>query len=242
MEETLDLRKILKVLKKRALLIMILGGCSLLAAALVSHFSLNPVYESSSQILVNQKSDGGGGSLAQNVEADLNLVNTYSVIIKSPVILEKVIKRMNLNTTVNELDKKITVKSASDSKVIEVSIRSESQQEATDIANTVSSIFKEEIQEVMEVNNVVILSPAVVKEGQLPVFPNFFLNLIIALSVGILFGIGIAFLLDYFDTSVKDKKDVERLLDVPLLAIISITDEIEKPNEQSITSFKEKEA
>jgi len=46
------------------------------------------------------------------------------------------------------------------------------------------------------------------------------LNLILGAGVGLIFGIGIAFLLEHMDTSVKSLEDVERYLQVPVLAVI----------------------
>ena len=56
--------------------------------------------------------------------------------------------------------------------------------------------------------------------SQTPVSPNVPLNLILGAVVGLIFGVGIAFFLEYIDTSVKSLEDVERYLQVPVLAVI----------------------
>ncbi len=53
-----------------------------------------------------------------------------------------------------------------------------------------------------------------------PVSPNVPLNLALGAVVGLIFGVGIAFCLEYLDTSVKSLEDVERFLKVPVLAVI----------------------
>jgi len=53
-----------------------------------------------------------------------------------------------------------------------------------------------------------------------PVSPNVSLNLILGAVVGLIFGVSIAFFLEYLDTSVKSLEDVERYLQVPVLAVI----------------------
>jgi succinoglycan biosynthesis transport protein ExoP len=52
------------------------------------------------------------------------------------------------------------------------------------------------------------------------IFPNITMNLLLGAGVGLVFGIGIAFLLEHLDTSVKSLEDVERYLQVPVLAVI----------------------
>ena len=52
------------------------------------------------------------------------------------------------------------------------------------------------------------------------VSPNIVLNLILGAVVGLVFGVGIAFCLEYLDTSVKSLEDVERFLQLPVLAVI----------------------
>jgi len=56
--------------------------------------------------------------------------------------------------------------------------------------------------------------------SQSPVSPNVTLNLVLGAVVGLVFGVGLAFFLEFLDTSVKSIEDVERHLQVPVLAVI----------------------
>ena len=53
-----------------------------------------------------------------------------------------------------------------------------------------------------------------------PAKPNVNLQLAIGAILGLVFGVGLAFFLEYLDTSVKSLEDVERYLQVPVLAVI----------------------
>jgi len=56
--------------------------------------------------------------------------------------------------------------------------------------------------------------------AEAPSRPNWTLNIGLGAVVGIVFGIGLAFFIEYLDTSVKTMEDVESLLGVPVLAVV----------------------
>ena len=53
-----------------------------------------------------------------------------------------------------------------------------------------------------------------------PSKPKVFLNMALAVVVGLIVGIGLAFFLEYLDTSVKTMEDVENFLQAPVLAVV----------------------
>nr|MBO2506992.1 capsular biosynthesis protein [Bacilli bacterium] len=226
MEETISLYDIFKVLKKRIVLILSITIISTLAAAIISFYVLTPIYQASTQILVNQKTSEQQNQIqTTDIQTNLQLINTYNVIIKSPVILSKVIEILDLNTTPSALSNQITVSNANNSQVVNISVQDEQAYLAVDIANTVAQVFQEEIKELMNVDNVNILSPAELPENPSPVKPNKMLNMAIALVIGLMVGVGLAFLLEYLDTTIKTEHDVEELLGLPILGFVSkITD------------------
>ena len=76
----------------------------------------------------------------------------------------------------------------------------------------------ETISSKMPPETVIMHDSPVISES--PVSPNVTLNLVLGAVVGLIFGVGIAFFLEYLDTSVKTLEDVERYLQVPVLAVI----------------------
>lgn len=237
MEETISLQDLFKTLKKRIGLIAILTIVAVTIAGVISFLLLTPVYQTSTEILVTQSAAETGQITNQNIQTDLQLINTYSGIIKSPAILDQVVEELDLELTTDQLTGKITVSNAEQSQIVNIAVQDEDPALAVDIANTTAEVFENDIQELMSVDNVSILSPAVLKENPSPVAPNPMLNMAIAAVVGLMLGVGVAFLLEYLDTTMKDQQDIEDILGIPLLGVISpIEDKAELNAENSTTS------
>ncbi|MGE7587272.1 YveK family protein [Peribacillus sp. NPDC101480] len=219
MEETISIQDIFKTLKKRWKLIMLLTLIAALISGTISYFLLTPVYQSSTQILVNQKQSENQLDSTQ-IKSNIDMINTYSVIIKSPAILEKVIDELELDQSVEQLSEKITINSQENSQVFSLTVQDSNPSQAVEIANTVSETFQKEIKDIMNVDNVSLLAKAEIKDNPTPVKPNPVLNVAIALVVGLMAGVGLAFLLEYMDNTIKDEDDIERLLELPILGSI----------------------
>ena len=126
------------------------------------------------------------------------------MIIKSPAILDKVIDDLDLTQSVDQLNQNISVNSQENSQVFSLTVTDSNASKAVEIANAVSGTFQKEIQGIMNVDNVSILAKAEVKENPTPVKPSPLLNIAIAVVVGLMAGIGLAFLLEYMDNTLKD--------------------------------------
>lgn len=236
MEETISLKELLGTLKKRLWLILAITIMATLVSGIISYFFLTPIYQASTQILVNQKKSDQAVYNPGEVQTNLQLINTYNVIIKSPAILELVIDELDLNMTSQELSNFITVGSEKDSQVVNIAVQNADKELAVDIANTTAQVFKKEITKIMNIDNVSILAQANDVQTQSPIKPKPPLNIAIALVVGLIAGVGLAFLLEYFDNTVKDAQDIERTLELPVLGVISVIDD------KQMEAIKEKQA
>lgn len=92
MENSLSLSKFLTALRKNLKLLILLPLIFILISALITMFLMKPKYEANTQVLVNQK-EKNSELMAQEVQSNIQLVNTYSEIVKSPRILDEVAKK-----------------------------------------------------------------------------------------------------------------------------------------------------
>ncbi|MDN5830230.1 MAG: Wzz/FepE/Etk N-terminal domain-containing protein, partial [Staphylococcus equorum] len=114
MESTVDLSKILQIIRKNLKLLIILPIICLLISAIVTFFFLDSKYQASTQVLVNQK-ESDSQMMAQEVQSNIQLVNTYAEIVKSPRIIDKVSKELDGKYSSDEINKILTVSNEADS-------------------------------------------------------------------------------------------------------------------------------
>ncbi|WP_226528028.1 YveK family protein [Metabacillus niabensis] len=232
MEETISLKELFLTLKKRLSLIIIITAIATATSGIVSYFLLTPIYESSTQILVNQTKSEEQLYNYNEVQTNLQLINTYNVVIKSPTILDKVIEKENLDTTASDLNELVTVSNEQNSQVVNIAVQNEDPKKAADIANSIASTFQEQISKIMNVDNVSILTQAQLGENPSPVKPQPVLNMAIALVVGLMAGVGLAFLLEYLDNTIKTEQDIENQLGLPVLGAITTINMDDEMKEQ----------
>ncbi|WP_338449985.1 Wzz/FepE/Etk N-terminal domain-containing protein [Niallia oryzisoli] len=238
MEETIHLKEVLLKLKKRLGLIVIFTTLAVIATGVMSYFVLPPIYQASTQLLVNKTQSEQPLYNPGEVQTNLQLINSYNVIIKSPAILDQVVEELGMNLTVAELNEKITVSSEEDSQVLNLTVQDSDPQMAANIANETAEVFQEKIVTLMNIDNVNILSKAKVEENPSPIKPKPLLNMALALVIGFMLGVGTALFLELLDNTIKSEQDIERLLQVPVLGAVAAFDSKSKSRKKN----KKKEA
>lgn len=217
MESTLDLSKIFGILRKNLKLLIILPLLGLVISAIISFFFLDAKYQASTQVLVNQK-ESDSQMLAQEVQSNIQLVNTYAEIVKSPRILEKVAKELNGNYSASEILNMISVSNEAESQVLNIDVESKSSNDSEKIANKIADVFSKEVPDIMSVDNVSILSKA--NETGHKVGPKPLINIVMGIIVGLIISILIIFIKELFDKRIKSEEDVENELELPVLGSI----------------------
>jgi succinoglycan biosynthesis transport protein ExoP len=97
-----------------------------------------------------------------------------------------------------------------------------------------------DLQKILKANNIRILDRAIKPEA--PVKPRVRLNILLGLIIGLMGGIGLAFLLEYMDITIKTQEEVEQELGLTFLGIIpSIgSNASRKSHYYSLKSFKKR--
>lgn len=220
MEETISLKDIFEILKKHLATIIISMFVGLGIAGIATFFIITPKYESQAQLIV--KLPRAENSNTQDVNTNLLMINTYKDLITGDLVMSTVKDRLeseyNLEMTTGELKSAIQVVQSQNSQMFSIVATDDKALDAEHIANTTAQVFQENAQDVMDVDKISIISNA--QASMSPVSPNNKLNLAIGLVLGLMVGIGLAFVLELLDRTVKDNRFVTETLDFTILGSV----------------------
>lgn len=223
-EQEIDLIELFNNIKKHTLLIIILGLLTGGVAYGVSSFVLTPKYDSNATMIVSNSTNTDSQSMEQaNVElsqinANKALISTYSEIVKSRGIADKVIQNLGLDMDYESFSQKVSIEPVNDTQIISVKVIDTIPERAKDIANETSNIFKDSIGDIMKVDNVQILDGATLPER--PSSPNIKKNTVIGVVLGLILGVMIAIFKELSDTTIKTQEDINQYFDLPVIGVV----------------------
>lgn len=217
MENSIDLLKIWKIIKNNLKILLILPILGLIIGLLFSLVLVQPKYQASTQVLVNQE-ESDASARAQEVQSNIQLVNTYAEIATSPRMLDEVAKELNNAYSAKELSSMISAANETESQILNIAVESPNKNDSEKIANVFAKVFSDETPKIMNIDNVSILSEADGTSTQTE--PKIMVNAILGLILGLVIAIIIIILKEIFDTRIKNEQDVEEELNIPVLGTI----------------------
>ena len=206
-EQTIDLRGIINIIRKRLGLILFSTFVVLVLGSIYTFLIATSVYTATTQLVVKLPNSDNSSAYAGQVAGNIQMANTINQVIVSPVILDKV--QSNLNLPSNAFQKQVTATTLTNSQVITLTVKYSNPYVAQKIADETANIFSMEAANLLNVTNVNILSKA--KAQTTPISPKPKLYLAISVIAGLVLGLAIALLKELFDNKINKEEDIETL-------------------------------
>ena len=149
-----NINRLISVLWNRIWRIML--GTLIGAAVLwvLSTVVIKPVYTASMSMYVYGNKNRSAAEETALTESDItvsqSLAETYGVIIQSNTVMEKIIKRLDLDMTKNQLKEKIKTASVQNTEILSVEVTDKDKKRAAEIANTIAKVLPGEISRVVK--------------------------------------------------------------------------------------------
>ncbi|WP_291628518.1 YveK family protein [Clostridium sp.] len=217
-EQVIRLDEIIEALKKKWLMIVSITLITTIIAAVFSFFIIKPQYEASTKVFVG-KEEGENQSYSQNdVLMYQKLMKTYSEAIKTKDLVSRGLKQSNIKLDAEEVLKNLTVVTVSDTQILQIKYKGTNPHEAKKIVKGISDEFIKTSKELVPNGNIKVIETVELPEN--PVSPNKKMNIAIAFLLGLMVGVGLALLLEFLDNTFKNKEQLEREFEIPVIGSI----------------------
>lgn len=226
----IDLVKLVKLLIKKAWVIIVV---SIITAALAfgySHYFLTPLYTSSARIYINNSSVAGYDSKisSSDISAAESLVNNVVAIIKSETVIngvyEDVGKELSISSP-SQIKGMLNASVVTDTVMVDISIKSNNPETSQKLTESFIKVSQKRIEEIIEKSGV-----SVVDEPNLPEsksFPNTKNYVLIGFLVGLILSAAIIIIADILDSSITSAQDFEEAFpEIPIVGIIPKREDI----------------
>lgn len=228
--EEINIRDFLNYLKKYVLVIAAVALVLIIGVFIYDKSIKKPLYTTYTTIILTKSNETQTGTTITQNDILLNqkLVETYSKIIKSKLVLEQVISETGVTYTAEELSENVSVEAYENTEMLKISVTDQDPELAASIANSIAQVFSGEIAKIYQINNISVVDVAVTPEE---VSNNTLKrDLLIALFIGIFGTIGVVFVVYYFDDTVKLTDNLEEEIGMPVVAKVFKSDVGSKNN------------
>lgn len=222
--EEINIRDFLNYLKKYVLVIAAVALALVIGVFIYDKSIKKPLYTTYTTIILTKSNEAQTGTTITQNDILLNqkLVETYSKIIKSKLVLEQVISETGVTYTTEELSENVSVEAYENTEMLKISVTDQDPELAASIANSIAQVFSGEIAKIYQINNISVVDVAVTPEE---VSNNTLKrDLLIALFISIFGTIGVVFVVYYFDDTVKLTDDLEEEIGMPVVAKVFKSD------------------
>lgn len=216
----IDVLELFHVLLNKFWIILLAGIIAALAFVGGTILFITPQYQSTTKMYVLSKQDNNTIT-QQDMQTSLSLTKDYAELIKSRTVTEGVIAQLNLDLTHEQLLGKVSVDSATDTRILSITVTDSDPYEACKIANAIRDVAANHIKNVMDIDAVNVVETANIPDQKSS--PNISKNGVIGGLLGVLLSVAIILIAYISNDTIKTQEDVERYLGLSMLGTIPLT-------------------
>lgn len=216
-EQEIRLDKIFDALKKRWLMIVSITLITTIISAAITFFVIKPKYKANTKLFVGKYDVETEEYSQSDVLMYQNLMKTYAEAIQTKDLVRRALNNTDADLTKGVLEN-ITVIALEDTQILEISYLNNYPQEARITLENIIEEFIKTSKKLVPNGNIQILESAQTPEN--PVSPNKKMNIAIAFLLGLMVGVGLAFILEFLGNTFKTKEQLEIELDIPVIGTI----------------------
>lgn len=185
----------------------------------VNMITFTPEYESTATLYILKHNEGmQEDKSSDDFSLALKVVNDCNYLLKSHSVLDEVIQTLNLETSYEDLYNSVSTKNPSDTRILEVTVKSESPSQAKQIVDTICTIGTVKIEEAMGFQQVNLYEYGI--ENTEPANKTSVLVYLVLAVMTALFVYSVFFVAFLLDDRIRTDEDIERYLGLSILGDI----------------------
>ncbi|MBD2872052.1 YveK family protein [Paenibacillus arenilitoris] len=200
----INIKALYAVVRKRLWMIALVTIGFTVLAGIYNSRPETPLYSASSRMIIASTPD---------------MMGTMKVMLREPIVLEKVIETLGLDRSVGQLRGQIRVDSVDGSLVTVVSVVDPDPVLASDIANASVEIYRQVAAQTLGNGNIRVLTEA--EANPVPINVKSNTVLYVGFIAGLVLSVGLTFLLDSLDDSIRTEREIEELLGLTMLGQVA---------------------
>lgn len=201
---------------------VVTGGILGAVLALAVSSALTPLYRSTTTLYFTLNFGNSANDLAQGSAYTANQMTSFGELALSPVVLQPVVEELALDMSVVDLASAVSVSTPRDTVLMDISVRNQNPQRASDIANAIARRLKVTVEEYAPQmssgrSSVTVRTVAQAQQPAHPFSPNHVSNIALGLLAGLLFGVLAAAVAPKLDNRVRNSTALAELTKVTFL-------------------------
>ena len=220
MNEDVIFSEIVNALRKRTKHILLTLVFFLVCGGAIG-FWIPPIYEAELDVLVNAHSNRTSPVPSMGeIDTSLRLVETYKQIMKSDRVNKKVNSALDGRYPKEVIRKKVKIESGNGSQIITIVAKDDTAEDVAVLANSYATIVKEEIMDLMNLDNVTIMAEVSAETDTTKVKPDLFYYLLISIFAGALTCVAVILIKEIHFGNVDSEETINKSLQLPFVGAI----------------------
>lgn len=216
MEDKLfDLEELWYLFKKRFWIIIVITAITT-SLALYKVSKLQPTYSANAKVFMGNSTDMLEMYSQEELSYYSQFITIFSEISKIDGFLDDTLRKNNIDKTSLEVASALSFTSSENTPIVNIFYSSYTDNQMVETLDAVCDELIDKVEEIMPGTKPTILSEARVST----IYPNKSKLPIIAFAAGIILSIGLILVLDYLDNRIVSKKQLEKIIPVPVLGSI----------------------
>ncbi|GAA1143217.1 polysaccharide biosynthesis tyrosine autokinase [Nesterenkonia lutea] len=223
----MNMHDYLRICRRRWATILLTLIVAVIAAA--ATYPFQPItYASTTKVFVSASSGTDLVQLQQGSSFAEQRAATYADLVDTPAVLGPVVRSLSLESSAAQLAEDVEAEGLPETTLLEITATAGSAQQAADVADAVVTSLQDVVDEIetsvegTPVGDPGIMDLAVVQAAEVPVqpqSPRLDVTLGAGLVIGLILGVGLAFLRETLDTTIRRPEDFAPLTVAPLLGV-----------------------